>query len=394
MKIEGGCMRKKNLIITLYSPPEYYPPTLNAIEFLAQEFNTVTVVFRNYTSFNWIYPKNVTLITTGSSISVREAEGSSLISKVYFFAEYIYTLFKTFKRTKARCIMMCDYIPVLSVYLLLPLIKRPELLWYHNHDVGEAKYLRKWTISWFAWKSESWIFPQITLFSLPAIERKKYFPMLSFKGTFFFLPNFPSVKVYSRMTESFFSKPTHVIKLLYQGSIGELHGLEEIIPILNIKIGERSLNLILKGFVENNYLASLRELGRKHGTLEKIIYLPPTGYQQVVENAFTCHVGIGIHMKDDIMNNTLGTASNKIYEYAASGMPVLIYDNQHFRNALKGREWVFFTDTSRSSLLKCLSEIVNSYDRLSACARNDFENELCYEKYINPVLDHLKSRLC
>jgi glycosyltransferase involved in cell wall biosynthesis len=92
------------------------------------------------------------------------------------------------------------------------------------------------------------------------------------------------------------------------------------------------------------------------------------------------------------MNKTLGTASNKIYEYAASGMPVLVYDNEHFRSTLQNRLWVIFTDTSTVSLQRALVKIMDQYKQMEAAALNDFETELCFEKYFNPFLNYLSKK--
>ena len=90
------------------------------------------------------------------------------------------------------------------------------------------------------------------------------------------------------------------------------------------------------------------------------------------------------------MNKTLGTASNKIYEYAALGLPVILYDNDHFREILGKFEWAFFTDTSTASLKTCLENIIADYPRLSRQASEDFSKQLSFEHYfvsLNKRLD-------
>lgn len=380
----------KNLVAVNYSHPEYYPPTLNALEYLSGEYDNIYMVHRNLNAFDWIYPSNVHLVPSGKKIHFSDAEQAGTLKKIFFFLGFTATIFKTIRRARPDTILVYDFMPILSLYFLTPFIKKPRVLWYHNHDMGDEKYMRKWSISWFAWKSEKWLFPRLTVFSLPAVERKVFFPMEKLKGQFFFLPNFPSKKVYGAIKPGIKKNDDGDIKLLYQGSIGALHGLEEIIPLLKEKISGRNMVLVLKGFVRDGYLQELEQLAAANGVKDKLLYLPPSGYREVIENAFTCHIGIGIHKKQDIMNNTLGTASNKIYEYAATGMPVLIYDNAHFRATLGSREWVFFTDTENASLLAAISNIISNYDALSKKATTDFTGELCFENYIKPVIEFLK----
>ena len=278
--------------------------------------------------------------------------------------------------------------PVLSYRLLKPFIASPHILWYHNHDVSEARYINKYNLAWMAWKSEPWILPRLQIFSLPALERKVCFPMEKLKGQFFFLPNFPSRAVYDRQPQNNRSAE-EICKILYQGSIGAGHGLEEIIPILKEKIGGKTFHLVLKGFISEQYLDELKQIAVKEGVEDQLVYLPPTGYREVVENAYTCHIGIGIHKKDDMMNRTLGTASNKIYEYAAAGMPVILYDNEHFRELLQKYDWVFFTDTSDKSFTDVLTRITSQYDHYSLAARKDFEGGLCFEEHFDQVVQFL-----
>jgi glycosyltransferase involved in cell wall biosynthesis len=157
-----------------------------------------------------------------------------------------------------------------------------------------------------------------------------------------------------------------------------------MIPLLREQFKGHNLQLILKGFISKEYSETLHKLAGSYAVADRVIFIGPTGYADVIENSKTCDIGIGIHMKQDIMNRTLGTASNKIYEYAATGLPVLIYDNEHFRQTLGKYSWVFFTDVSESSLRNCLQEIVSNMSSLSKAALKDFDN-FSYEQYFKPV---------
>ena len=384
-------MLKKNLVISIYSPPEYYPPTLNAIEYLSDIYEHIYVVFRNYDEeFDWIYPENVYLIQAGKKIHVRKAETSSVWKKALYFFQYSRLLFKTIRKNRPDTILLYDYFPVLAYRLISPFIKKPGILWYHNHDVAENQFIRTWSLAWFAWKSEKWIFPRLQIFSLPSVDRQVYFPMKKLKGRFFFLPNYPSVKVFNRYTRYEKSYPD-VLKIVYQGSIGPLHGLEEMIRLSGNRINGRELELAVKGFISDDYKNDLLALAVEEGTGDKLTIIPPGSYSKVIEHCMRYHIGIGIHRKEDIMNKTLGTSSNKIYEYAAAGLPVLLFDNQQFRHYLGKYKWAFFTDCSKASLISALETIEQNIRELGNQARMDFENELNFEKYFEPVCQFLKA---
>jgi Glycosyl transferases group 1 len=371
------------LVIAIYSHPEYYPPALSALENLAPLFKKIYVMHGNTKGFDWKYPDNVILVGSGDSFEPAEILAGSVRRKIAWFTHFSRSFYSLVRDQKPDTILIYDYMPILSYRLFSHLIKKPRILWYHNHDVAEEKQLRKYSLSWFAWKSEKWIFPKLDIFSLPAVERKTAFPVNLLKGNFIFLPNFPSVYIYNNQ-EAKSDIPGKTIRLLFQGSIGTLHGFEEIIPLLREQINGHDLQLILKGFISKEYAEILYKLAASYYVEDRVIFMGPTGYAGVIQNAKTCDIGIGIHMKQDIMNRTLGTASNKIYEYAALGMPVLIYDNEHFRQTLDKYSWVFFTDASESSLRKCLQDIISNLHSLSRAARKDFE-KFSFEQYFKPV---------
>jgi hypothetical protein len=185
---------KGNLLICIYSHPEYYPPTLNAIEYLAGVYDKIYIVHRNLTGFDWVYPANVVLIPSGELLSPAEAQAIGFKEKLQTFFKFTKLLLETVNKHRVETMLVYDYMPLLSYRLIRRLLHKSPDLWYHNHDVADKENLRKWSISWWAWKTENWIFPRLALFSLPAIERKAYFPMGKFKGKFFFIPNFPAKK--------------------------------------------------------------------------------------------------------------------------------------------------------------------------------------------------------
>jgi glycosyltransferase involved in cell wall biosynthesis len=292
------------------------------------------------------------------------------------------------RKYRPDTLLIYDYLAILSYRLVYIFAPKPRITWYHNHDVAEKQYIRKHSISWWSWKSEKWIFPKLQIFSLPSIEREFCFPMKSLTGKFVFLPNFPSELIYKNGISDQRNKDP-VFKILFQGSIGPMHGLEEIIPLLKERIAGKDLMLVLKGFINPKYLELLKSIAAENNVSGKLLYIGPTDYREVIENGRTCHIGIGIHKKEDIMNKTLGTASNKIYEYSALGLPVILYDNQHFREILGKFEWAFFTDTSSDSLRNCLEKIILDFPRLSSLAVSDFRTQLSFEHYFKSLKKQL-----
>jgi glycosyltransferase involved in cell wall biosynthesis len=147
----------------------------------------------------------------------------------------------------------------------------------------------------------------------------------------------------------------------------------------------------LKGGVRPQYKESLEDHAKTNGVEEKIDWFPLGPYCELPAITSDCHIGIAIYLKTDNVRNTMGTASNKIYEYAASGLPVIVFDNEQFRKHLENKPWVFFYDGSSESMKKCISSILENHESLSLSALNGFKSELNFEKAFVPVMNKITS---
>jgi glycosyltransferase involved in cell wall biosynthesis len=83
------------------------------------------------------------------------------------------------------------------------------------------------------------------------------------------------------------------------------------------------------------------------------------------------------------MHATLGSSSNKIYEYIACGLPIIYLGTEHFKEYLSNYPWAIDVDDSPTSIAFAIQKIVNDYDELSKNAKNTFVSELNYEAYFD-----------
>jgi glycosyltransferase involved in cell wall biosynthesis len=385
-------MKERNLLMAVYSSVEYYPPSLNALTNLSVVFDKISILSRNVKPLEWNYTSNVANILSGEFTPIREVEQKPMYWKVISFLRYTWEMWKIIKNQNPQVVILYDPIPTLSYYLISLLSNKKHFVWYHNHDVVEMSQVRKYSVNWWAAKIEKKLFQSVNIFSLPAQERKAYFDLSLFNGKYYFIPNVPAITLYKK----FYTPKTlqGTIKLIYQGTIAKGHGLEEIITtILPQKIKDKPLELHLKGVISESYKTELLQLAATHGVANVLVFHGFGAYQDVPKIASECHIGIAIHTKTDTMTKTLGTSSNKIYEYAAVGLPILLYDNRHFREHLEKYDWAYFTDLSEESLKSCLTAIVNNYPTISAQAHEDFLKELNFESYFLPVLKEIEAAL-
>lgn len=378
------------LTIAIYGHPEAYPPTLNAIRELAKLFDSVHIVYRPVFEDQWEYPENVHMIPSGDRMTVGQQEGSSLPKKILYFIRFTQKLRRELRRNKPAWLLLYDGMPTLSYYLIRPFLRHKPKVWYHNHDVYETDKLRKHSLAWFAHSVEKKFLGYTDIFSLPAVERKAFFDLSDFKGHFAFLPNFPSLHYLDHVSAP--SKNEDELRLIFQGSIGTGHGIEQILDLMPLTVNGRKLKLVLKGFIKPDYEKELKEKIASQGIENDVIFIGLTPYQEIANITAGCDIGIAIFTKNDKMNMTLGTASNKIYEYAACGLPILYFDVPHFEEHLGKFDWAYRTDLSPESLRSCLNQIASNLGSLSASAKQSYLDQLHYELYfdkITPLLGNI-----
>jgi hypothetical protein len=388
MKTPDTVKSSRSLVAGIYFHPEAYPPTLNALAELADSFDNISVVYRNHAVSKWTYPGNVTLIPSGKLVTSVQQQHAPLIKKIAFFADFSYSLLRTCLKLKPSVILVYDAMSLYAYHLIKALLRFPHAIWYHNHDVTEPSNLRKYSIGWLADKAEKQSFRYLDVFTLPTAERKRFFSLDQFAGSFFVIPNYPAIKFYSRFYQE--HRPGRLVRLIFQGQVAPFRGLETIISMLASPIHETTLHLSIVGPCTQEYKLSLQQLIQEH-QVEQQVEFAQFPYAELP--AFTAwqHIGLGILADSSIMHATIGTASNKLYEYAALGLPVLYHDSPHQNAVLQKFNWAFPVSIDRLSITQAVEKILSDYLRISKEAYSDFTAELNFESVFLPVKNYIKS---
>ncbi len=375
------------IVVSIYTHPDYFPPTINAINCLAEMCNELVVLTNNNSHEDFFIGNNIKYVKLGKYCDPIQYEKTSLLYKVLFFLKFTTTFFKYAKSKKTDVVLMYDPIPLFSFFLFRKLLKKSVQTWYHNHDMPEMKKIKKYSIGWFSAEYEMKALQYVNIFSLPTDDRLVYYPTINSRTKYFELPNFPSQKIYNNSSLNTHPKNDTDIKIIYQGTIGKGHSIEEIIPLLAKKICGKNLQLTLKGKVKNEYKNSINKLTETYSVQNKLQWIGISPYKEVQEITKQNHIGIAIHLGDIPQ----GTASNKIYEYAACGLPALVLDNEQFRKHLGKYDWAVFTDGSVESLEKAIEYCYNNFDALSVSAKKDFNDIFYFEKKFNIIKNFLRN---
>ena len=373
----------KNILVSLYAPIDGFPPTINLInEFLKRKFK----VFAIEISKKKFTHSKVNLNGLESLKSSRYIP--RLLSNYILFFRFTFSIFKYARNYKIDNHVVFDSYSLLAFFILkyLRLISNKSKVWYHNHDVGYYRDFPVLSLGWVVYRLEPIINKHTNFFTLPSKERHTKFTTRDFD---YILPNYPAVKIYRNYQSVLNDK---VISLIFQGRITPGHGFESIIKLLNKKVNGYRIKLVFKGIVSDNYKNELLS-GLDNEILERISFIGYTDYEDLPKITIKSHIGIAIHKPNSFMHATLGTASNKIYEYIACGLPILYFDNDHFNFYLKEYKWAFAVNDNPDSIYDALTLIVNNYEIFSKEAKNEFLNKLNYEAYFNEAFQIFKSKI-
>jgi len=389
MREEPATMKKNGiLIIAVYSHIEAYPPSLNAIALLSERFDHIYVLHRNVLRSAWEYPSNVILISFGDYVHAEEIYKLSFIKKIRFYIGFGKALRKLIDDYKPSLFLVYDPIAFAIANLFVSNRKIQQLtFWYHNHDVLNENELSRTSLMWWMRKAELHYFQRADYFTLPTKQRLVYFPIEKLRNPAVILPNYPSLKLFSRGKNV--SKNSEILRLVFQGQIGASNAIDIFINILPFQVLSRNIELHLAGPVSESYKKQLLELSDLLNVSSQIIFYGRLPYSQLPAVTSACHIGIAIYRGNKTMVKTMSTASNKIFEYASAGLPVIINKREDMQIEFASNKWIKFISLETPELLAALTDLVDHYDHYSQQAKFDFNNSLNFENHFVPFVNSI-----
>jgi|SRR5579871_871741 len=148
--------------------------------------------------------------------------------------------------------------------------------------------------------------------------------------------NIPSLKgsgaVFTPLRDVIGAKPDHFV-LLWQGGTGPSRLLEPVIESLK---HEERLVLVIRGPSLEYFGEAYTLLARSLGVEDRLVLLPPVRSADVVDAARDADAGIWT--LPNLSKNFYYALPNKIFEYMAAGIPVLVADYPEARRMIVDNE--------------------------------------------------------
>lgn len=177
--------------------------------------------------------------------------------------------------------------------------------------------------------------------------------------------------------------------LFRQGRIGVGHAIEATVRSLP-HWQDPSWGFVVMGFADDDYINHLHSVARQEGVGDRFVILPPVAYDEVARFTTGASVGHALYEPLHVNNRYITTASNKIMEYMAAGLPILTSDQPGLRALVERYNCGLTADESDpASIAAAVNALLGDPQRarqMGANGANAFDEEFRYDKQFAPVL--------
>ncbi|MGQ9866196.1 MAG: glycosyltransferase family protein [Pseudanabaenaceae cyanobacterium] len=373
--------------VVLYGNPDYYPPTINAVHLLAEVYDVV-VAANDCDPPHWPYPANVAVYRLGPYMAVADVYTQSVLAKLWRFGRFVAMLARVLRQVSL--VYAYDDFGFVAAWLSLRLMGRTVPVIYHNHDLTLAD--TGWSLSAWVRRRRSQFVPGAAAIVFPEKDRARVFqaaiPALGDCAPILICPNFPRLTFYELPDDFAPALPDRFARqaCLLQGTLSQTSSVPQILAAI-----APSQTLILAGPIADEATQQALAAAPPH-----VLYLGRLPYAHLKERTWQATLGLCLYqIQADPNSQYHASACNKIFEYAACGLPVVVSDGPNYREFLGQEPWVRFADpTDPQAIATAIAEILQdleTYRTMALAARQAFETKFNYEIAFEPVFQRLRS---
>lgn len=184
--------------------------------------------------------------------------------------------------------------------------------------------------------------------------------------------------------------------VLRQGRIGPGHAIEATLRSLPAW-SSRQWAFVLLGPGDLAYLTYLQEMSSNLGMSEQFAILHPVPYVQVSQFTPGADLGHALYEPTSVNHLYSTTASNKMMEYMAAGLPLLVSDRPAVRDFVEQYQCGLSADECDPvSIADAVNAILGNQElsqRMGKAGREAFEEQFCYGVQYAPVIASVRELL-
>lgn len=369
-----------------YGNPDGYPPIINSTRLMAQAGFQVDILCREHgTEWNTQYPPTAT---------VRRLTDRSRRT----WTAYLTFVKHVLRQAHPEAVVFVghDMHGLLPARLLATRYRRPLI--YHCHDFAINDGRLAWGGRLVAAFERRWA-RTADLVIVPDAERGEVVShVLRLRQAPMIVANAPLQPPPSskRLQQSLrtMGYPWQRV-VLRQGRVGPGHALEA--TVRSLPYWQRSdWGLAILGGGDPAFATHLHQLAAKLHVEGQVAFLAPVAYDEVAQFTVGADLGHGLYEPAHINNLYIATASNKLMEYMAAGLPLLVSDRPGLRDLVARYDCGVVADESDpESIASAINQLLANPEQARLMGNNGrraFADVFCYEKQFAPVLFWLQAQ--
>jgi glycosyltransferase involved in cell wall biosynthesis len=379
------------LLVVFYGNPDYYPPTYNAVSLLRSRFRVSVVSRRSETALrDW--PDGVRVERVGPGRSTADIAVLSRARKLADLSEFVWAVRRALRAEAPRVVYA--YEPHALVAATLAGCRAPIV--YQRHEIEALERIDLRSLDGWVLRASLPASRRAKIVVFPEKSRAEYYQR-SVPGlrTPVIVPNFPLRAAFPEPSfDALLSARFARRQVLYRGSVGAANGLREAVaalPLISPETGETTLRVC--GRSTPAFLDELERLAAEKGVQGRVDFAGFIPFERLNRETLDGSVGLLLYQAVHLNWAYSASATNKLYEYAACGLPAVVPDRASYREMLGGEPWVELVDeTDPRSIAAAITRILadrTRYDARCRAARRAFEERFNYEAVFAPLLDRI-----
>jgi len=283
---------------------------------------------------------------------------------------------------------------LISAWLLSVFTRSPFI--YHCHDFLDASEVRTASQRIIKWLERK-VAPNIADVIVPDKERADVMAeQLKLRHAPLVVANAPltAPSPSTRLQDTLAEQGKSFSQVVFrQGRIGPNHALDVTLRSMPMW-ADPSWGFVIMGPAEPTYRDHLVDLATSLGVAERFVILPAVPYPQVAQYTVGADLGHGLYEPNHVNNRYITMASNKIMEYIAAGLPMLLSESSGSRALLEKYQVGATADiASAESVAESVNTILSSSYRVAemrAASKRAFREEFNYAYQYAPVIERFR----